>query len=101
MLSDFHTETEDESPREVSKELVALHNELMTGNSTTIERLRQALPAAWTNSMRQTVSQASDFGHCFFANPILTGPKKTDSRGQTGQESSVNLVQIFVAGIHP
>lgn len=55
MLSDFHTEVEDDSPREVSKELVALHNELLTGNSTTIQRLQDALPAALGTSQRQTV----------------------------------------------
>ena len=56
MMSDFQTETEDESPREVSKELVALHNELLTGNSTTIQRLQKALPAALSSSQRQTVA---------------------------------------------
>ena len=55
MLADFHTETEDESPREVSKELVALHNELVTGNAATMERLRQSVPAAVNTSVRQTV----------------------------------------------
>ena len=56
MLADFRVETEDESPREVSKELVSLHNELLTGNSNTIERLRQAMPAGVSKSMQQTVS---------------------------------------------
>ena len=56
MLADFHVETEDESPREVSKELVALHNELLTGNSNTIERLQQAMPIAVSTSKQETVS---------------------------------------------
>jgi hypothetical protein len=55
MLADFHTETEDESHRLVSKELVALHNELLMGNSATVNRLQQALPVAITTSVRQTV----------------------------------------------
>ena len=55
MLADFHVETEDESPREVSKELVSLHNELLTGSSSTIERLRQAMPAGVAKSMQQAV----------------------------------------------
>ena len=55
MLADFNTETEDDSPREISRELVALHNELLTGNSATMERLRQALPAAAGKSQQQTV----------------------------------------------
>lgn len=59
MLADFHTETEDESPRLVSKELVALHNELLSGNSATVNRLQQALPAAVTTSVRQTVGFCS------------------------------------------
>ena len=59
MLADFHVETEDESPREISKELVSLHNELLKGNSTTIERLRQAMPAGVSKSMQQTVSLTS------------------------------------------
>lgn len=67
MLADFHTETEDESPREVSKELVALHKELLTGNSATAARLQQALPAAVTTSIRQTVGVVEQFAWCIFA----------------------------------
>ena len=56
MLADFKTETQDDSPRLVSKELVALHNELITGQSSTLTRLQQAAPAAVSTSLQQVVS---------------------------------------------
>lgn len=56
MVTDFNTEAEDDSPREISKELVALHNELITGQSSTFQRLQVSAPAAVNASTQQPVS---------------------------------------------
>lgn len=56
MVADFNTEVEDDSPREVSKELVALHNDLITGQTASIHRLQASAPAAVAASVGQPVS---------------------------------------------
>ena len=65
MLADFNTETQDDSPRDVAKELVALHNELITGSSSTLARLQGAAPAAVATSQRQTVGSSRAEPSCY------------------------------------
>ena len=55
MLADFAAEVEDDSPRLVSCELVALYGELLGGEGSTLERLRRSTPAGTSTSLRQTV----------------------------------------------
>ena len=65
MLADFNTEVEDGSPREISKELVTLHEELLRGNSATMDRIQQALPIDLSRSMQQAVSTHAQPGFTF------------------------------------
>ena len=65
MLADFNTETQDDSPRDIAKELVALHNELITGSSSTLARLQHAAPAAVATSQRQTVGPSRAEPSCY------------------------------------
>lgn len=61
MGADFNADLEDESPREVSRELVALHNDLIRGDTTRLARLQQLIAEFQGASM----SKRQRVGVCF------------------------------------
>ena len=57
MLADFNVEVQDDSPRQVAKELVLLHDELLQGKMGMLQRLKDARQQAeLANSMQHMVS---------------------------------------------
>ncbi|KAK9838512.1 hypothetical protein WJX81_004218 [Elliptochloris bilobata] len=55
MAEAFNVELEDDSAREVAKELVGMHSELLRGDAARLERLRRSAPAASSASWREQV----------------------------------------------
>lgn len=53
LLADFNAQIEDGSPRQVAKQLVALHNELIQQRITLLEQLRAAAPSGASGSTMQ------------------------------------------------
>lgn len=57
MQSDFSADLQDDSPREVAKALVALHAELRSGVTTTLDALLATPAPPLTGSLRQTADK--------------------------------------------